>query len=75
MDEERSFISLGATLVPCSVLLNYYLDGDKSFVNDIHDYNYPQYNDYAFRSILQKRANGLLKTSSLKPLMRKSRCI
>ena len=29
--------------------------------NDIHDYNYPQYNDYAFRSILQKRANGLLK--------------
>ena len=28
---------------------------------DIKDYNYAQYNDYVFRSILQKRANGLLK--------------
>ena len=34
---------------------------DMAKENDIHDYNYPQYNDYAFRSILQKRANGLLK--------------
>lgn len=40
MDPEDSFISLGSTLVPCSVLLNYYLDGDRSFVNDIHDYNF-----------------------------------
>ena len=36
MDEERSFISLGATLVPCSVLLNYYLNGDNSFVDNIN---------------------------------------
>ena len=27
-DVEKSFISLGATLIPCSILLNYYLDGD-----------------------------------------------
>lgn len=27
-DNEQSFISLAATLVPCSVLLNYYLDND-----------------------------------------------
>ena len=40
MDKEDSFISLGATLVPCSILLNYYLDGDKSFIDDIHEYKY-----------------------------------
>ena len=27
-DPEKSFISLGATLVPCSILLSYYLDGN-----------------------------------------------
>lgn len=40
MDKEDSFISLGATLVPCSILLNYYLDGDRSFIEDIHEYKY-----------------------------------
>ena len=40
MDEERSFISLGATLVPCSVLLNYYLNGDNSFVDSINNYKF-----------------------------------
>ena len=40
MEKEDSFISLGATLVPCSILLNYYLDGDKSFLDDIHEYKY-----------------------------------
>ena len=29
--------------------------------NGIHEYKYAHYNDYHFRSILQKRANGLLK--------------
>ena len=28
LDKEHSFISLGATLIPCSILLNYYLDND-----------------------------------------------
>lgn len=28
IDKERSFISLGATLIPISILLNYYLDGN-----------------------------------------------
>ena len=27
-DPEKSFISIGATLVPCSILMNYYLDGN-----------------------------------------------
>ena len=27
LDKERSFISLGATLIPVSILMNYYLDG------------------------------------------------
>jgi len=29
--------------------------------NDILDKNYPQYNDYYFKSVLRQRANGLLK--------------
>ena len=32
IDNERSFISLGATLIPISVLINYYLNGDESFI-------------------------------------------
>lgn len=40
MDNEDSFISLGATLVPCSVLLNYYLDGNNEFIREIGDYKY-----------------------------------
>lgn len=31
---EKSFISLGATLIPVSVLLNYYLDGDNNLIYD-----------------------------------------
>lgn len=30
IDKEKSFISLGATLIPVSILLNYYLDGNDS---------------------------------------------
>lgn len=30
IDKERSFISLGATLIPISILMNYYLDGKNS---------------------------------------------
>lgn len=29
-DPEKSFISLGATLLPCTILMDYYLDGDSS---------------------------------------------
>lgn len=34
-DSEKSFISLGATLIPCSIILNYYLDGDIDRVMDL----------------------------------------
>lgn len=37
IDNERSFISLGATLIPISVLINYYLNGDESFLDDIEE--------------------------------------
>ena len=36
-DPEKSFISLGATLIPCSILLNYYLDGDTNQVIDLFE--------------------------------------
>lgn len=35
IDNERSFISLGATLIPVSILINYYMNGDMSFLDDI----------------------------------------
>jgi len=34
IDKERSFISLGATLIPVSILMNYYLDGKNSTMLD-----------------------------------------
>lgn len=37
IDNERSFISLGATLIPVSILLNYYLDGNMPFLDDIEE--------------------------------------
>lgn len=37
IDNQRSFISLGATLIPISVLINYYLNGDESFLDDIEE--------------------------------------
>lgn len=37
IDNERSFISLGATLIPISILINYYLNGDESFLDDIKE--------------------------------------
>ena len=41
LDNETSFISLGATLIPCSILLNYYLDNDKERILDnINEYNF-----------------------------------
>ena len=40
-DKEKSFISLAATLIPCSILLNYYLDNDKLRIIDMLDnYNF-----------------------------------
>ena len=35
IDKERSFISLGATLIPISILLDYYLDGDNKKIIEI----------------------------------------
>ena len=34
IDKERSFISLGATLIPVSILMSYYLDGKNSLMLD-----------------------------------------
>ena len=34
IDKERSFISLGATLIPVSILMNYYLNGKNSPILD-----------------------------------------
>lgn len=33
-DKEKSFISLGATLIPCSILLNYYLNNETERIID-----------------------------------------
>ena len=34
IDKERSFVSLGATLIPVSILMNYYLNGDNNQILD-----------------------------------------
>ena len=34
IEKENSFISLGATLIPVSILLNYYLDGESNLILD-----------------------------------------
>lgn len=40
-DKEHSFISLAATLIPCSILLNYYLNNDKERIIDkVETYNF-----------------------------------
>ena len=41
LDYERSFISLGATLVPISILMDYYLDGkDQEMLDSIEEKNF-----------------------------------
>lgn len=41
MDREKSFISLAATLIPCSILLNYYLDNEiEQIIDNLKEYNY-----------------------------------
>ena len=41
LSHERSFISLAATLIPCSILLNYYLDGNTDKINQsLNDIKY-----------------------------------
>lgn len=40
IDNERSFISLGATLIPVSILINYYLNGSVSFLDDIEEHTF-----------------------------------
>lgn len=37
LDKEKSFVSLAATLIPCSVMLNYYLDNNKERIIDLLD--------------------------------------
>ena len=39
-DKENSFISLSSTLIPLSILLSYYLDGDINIIKDILDIQY-----------------------------------
>lgn len=40
-DKEKSFVSLSATLIPCSILLNYYLNNDKErIIDNLESYNY-----------------------------------
>ena len=40
-EPEKSFISLGATLVPCSILLNYYLDNEKErIIDNLDEYHF-----------------------------------
>ena len=48
IDSERSFISLGATLIPVSILMDYYLNGkDNELVDYIHekDFSFEPEND------------------------------
>lgn len=48
IDSERSFISLGATLIPVSILMDYYLNGkDKDIVDSIQeqDFDFEPEND------------------------------
>jgi hypothetical protein len=43
IDKERSFISLGATLIPVSVILDYYLNGKKDKIEEMlqeHTFNF-----------------------------------
>ncbi len=41
MDREKSFISLAATLIPCSILLNYYLNNEvEQIIDNLKEYNY-----------------------------------
>lgn len=40
-DKEKSFTSLAATLIPCSILLNYYLENDKErIIDNLDKYNF-----------------------------------
>lgn len=48
LEKERSFISLGTTLVPTSILLNYYVDGDN--FNNIIDSMFQGVNNYQVKN-------------------------
>ena len=47
IDSENSFISLGATLIPVSILMDYYLDGKDDFIDLINekDFNFDTRNN------------------------------
>ena len=41
LDHEKSFISLAATLIPCSIMLNYYLGNNKErIIDSLEEYNF-----------------------------------
>ena len=39
-DKEKSFISLAATVIPCSILLNYYLDNKSIIIDSLDNYSF-----------------------------------
>ncbi len=39
-DREKSFISLASTLIPCSIMLNYYENNKFNMLDEIHEYNF-----------------------------------
>ena len=39
-DTENSFISLGATMIPCSIMLNYYLNDYMKIIDSIYEYSF-----------------------------------
>ena len=44
IDEERSFISLGATLIPISILMDYYLNGKQNIISNSIEENVFDFN-------------------------------
>ena len=40
LDKEHSFISLAATLIPCSILLNYYLNGSYEIAENLDSFSF-----------------------------------
>lgn len=65
IDKERSFISLGATLIPISILMNYYLDGKN---NEILSYIEEKEYDFNYDSNIYEIFSGYETSSAAKYL-------
>lgn len=65
IDKERSFISLGATLIPVSILLDYYLNGKR---NQILEYIKPTKYDFKLNSDIYEIFSGYDTSASSKYL-------